>query len=153
MCVMCHVCRVSCVESVVLPQTSLRKTYKVPPEVIKEESHLTLIWHAEVSFVNEINLTNHFNSEKPCTTTQRAINLTILTVSRPGDFSRVESNENAVSTPGSDQTIARCIVTSKSSLAHATVVTDNEPCHFFFFGHVCKNERTRRVCTAYMSSS
>ena len=40
-------------------------------EVIKEESHLTLIWQAEVSFVNEINQTNHSNSERPCTTTQK----------------------------------------------------------------------------------
>ena len=80
-----------------------------------------------------------------------ALNLTILTVSvsRPGEFSRVDSIEGAVFTPGGDGTSARCIVISKSSLAHATVVTD-EPCQFFF-GHVCKNERTGRVRTICMS--
>ena len=36
---------------------------------------------------------------------------------------------------------ARCIVTSKTSLAHATVVANDDLCHFFF-GHVCRNERT-----------
>ena len=48
--------------------------------------------------------------------------------------------------------VADSIVTNKTSLAHATVDTNDEPCHFFF-GHVCKNERRRRVCTENMCSS
>ena len=71
-------------------------------------------------------------------------------MSRPGVFSRDESNEPAGSTLGGDGTAVRCIVTNKSSLARATVVTDDEPCHFFF-GQVCKNERTGILCTVYMS--
>ena len=40
----------------------------------------------------------------------------------------------------------------RNSLAHATVVTDDEPCHFFF-GYVCKNEQTGRACTVCMSET
>ena len=41
-------------------------------------------------------------------------------------------------------------VTSKIGLAHATVVTNDELCNFFF-GHVCRNERTERVWTTHSS--
>ena len=38
----------------------------------------------------------------------------------------------------------RCIVTSKTSVAHATGVVDDERGHFLF-GHVCRNGRTESV--------
>ena len=37
----------------------------------------------------------------------------------------------------------RCILTSKTSVAHATGVVDDERGHFLF-GHVCRNGRTER---------
>ena len=48
------------------------------------------------------NQTNHStNCERPCITDQeRAINLSILTMSGPGKSLRVESNQTAGSTPG-----------------------------------------------------
>ena len=40
----------------------------------------------------------------------------------------------------------------KPSLAHTTVVADDELCHFFFFfGHVCRDGRTKSVWAKKLS--
>ena len=122
-------------------------------EVVKEESHLTLNWHAQVSFVDGINQTDHSNSERPCTTTHKTNKklrfwqslLCLNLVS----FPVLNRLKQQASLGGGDGTAARC-VTSESSLAHSTFVTADEPCHFFC-GHVYNNERTRRACTVYLS--
>ena len=47
---------------------------------------------------------------RPCTTRERAINLSILAMSHPGEFSSVESNQATSSTPcGPDFHVQRFI--------------------------------------------
>ena len=81
---------------------------------------------------------------------ERAINLSILAMSVPGDCSRVESNEAAGSTTGGDGRVPRCTVTSKRSLAHASVSVIKE---WSAQTSSKKNETTLTVVTIWSCDS